>query len=67
VVAFYDRGGAPNPGLDPRIHPLHLGAEDARDLVAFLESLTGSDVDALVADAESVPVGNVGSERTGVP
>jgi len=63
VIAFYDRGGAPNPGLDPRIHPLHLTAQEAGDLLAFLESLTGSDVGALVADAESAPVGNVGSER----
>jgi cytochrome c peroxidase len=67
VVAFYDRGGAPNPELDPRVHPLHLSAQEASDLVAFLESLTGSDVEALVADAESAPVGNVGSERAGGP
>ena len=67
VIAFYDRGGAPNPGLDPRIHPLHLTAQEAGELVAFLESLTGSDVDALVADAESAPIGNVGSERAAAP
>jgi cytochrome c peroxidase len=67
VIGFYDRGGAPNPGLDPRIHPLHLSAQEAGDLVAFLESLTGSDVEALVADAESAPIGNVGSERAAAP
>ncbi len=51
VVAFYDRGGVPNDGLDPLVRPLGLGDEERRDLVAFLESLTGSDVEELVADA----------------
>jgi cytochrome c peroxidase len=57
VVAFYDRGGVPNEVLDPLIRPLGLGAAEIDDLVAFLESLTGSDVDTLVADAFAAPVG----------
>jgi cytochrome c peroxidase len=65
VVAFYDRGGVPNPGLDPRIHPLGLSAQEASDLVAFLRALTGSDVDALLADARAAPIGNVGSDAPG--
>ena len=41
VVAFYDRGGIPNPWLSATITPLRLTAEERRDLVAFLEALTG--------------------------
>jgi cytochrome c peroxidase len=62
VVAFYDRGGVPNPNLDPRVRPLDLTASESEDLVAFLESLTGDDVDVLVADAFAAPVGDVGAE-----
>lgn len=42
VVAFYDRGGEPNPNLDPRIRPLGLTPDERRDLVAFLRSLGGA-------------------------
>jgi cytochrome c peroxidase len=41
VVDFYDRGGAPNPGLDPQLRPLRLTRAEKCDLVAFLRSLTG--------------------------
>jgi cytochrome c peroxidase len=41
VVAFYNRGGTPNPALSVTIQPLHLTAAEQQDLVAFLESLTG--------------------------
>jgi cytochrome c peroxidase len=61
VVAFYDRGGAPNPGLDPRVRPLGLSQQERADLVAFLESLSGDDVELLVADAFAAPVGDVGA------
>jgi cytochrome c peroxidase len=56
VVAFYARGGIPNENLDPLIRPLDLSEREQRDLVAFLESLTGSDVPELVADAFAAPV-----------
>jgi cytochrome c peroxidase len=42
VVEFFDRGGNPNPYLDPEIHPLHLSVEEKQALVAFLKSLSGS-------------------------
>ena len=42
VVEFYDNGGVPNPTLDPRITPLRLTAEQRKDLVAFLQSLSGT-------------------------
>jgi len=60
VIRFYDRGGVPNDGLDPLIRPLGLTDAEVGDLVAFLESLTGSDVPLLVADALAAPVGDVG-------
>jgi cytochrome c peroxidase len=41
VVAFYRRGGNPNPALDPALHPLDLTDEEVRALVAFLEALSG--------------------------
>jgi len=44
VVEFYNRGGVPNPNLDPLIVPLHLTAREKADLVAFLEALTGEPV-----------------------
>ena len=46
VVDFYDRGGAPNPGLDQDLRPLKLTVRDKEDLVAFLKSLTGKTWDA---------------------
>jgi cytochrome c peroxidase len=51
VIEYYNAGGAPHELLDPRIRRLDLGSEAVQDLVAFLESLTGDNVDALVADA----------------
>ena len=41
VVNFYDRGGIPNPNLDPLMLPLRLTNREKQDLVAFLEALTG--------------------------
>ena len=58
VVRFYDRGGIAHPGLDPLIRPLGLEDNEVAALVAFLESLTGDNLAALVADARSVAVGN---------
>jgi len=57
VVEFYNRGGVPNENLDPLIHPLNLDGDEIDSLVAFLGSLSGSRVDALVSDAWSAPVG----------
>lgn len=60
VVEFYDRGGVRNESLDQRLRRLDLSDEEMGQLVAYLESLTGSDVDRLVADAFAVEVGDVG-------
>lgn len=53
VVAFYDRGGIDNPQKNPLLRPLGLSREDRRALVAFLRSLTGSNVEKLVAEARA--------------
>jgi cytochrome c peroxidase len=58
VVAHYVRGGVPHDGLDPLIRPIPIAATERADLVAFLESLTGSNVAALVTDARTVPIGD---------
>lgn len=60
VVDFYDTGGVTNEGLSPLIKSLNLNEQEKQDLVQFLESLTGSNVGALVADAFAAPIGDVG-------
>ena len=40
------------------MRPLPLSDAEAAELAAFLESLTGSDVETLVADAFAAPVGD---------
>jgi cytochrome c peroxidase len=67
VIDFYNRGGVPNAGLDPAIHPLGLNSEEKDALVAFLESLSGDNLDQLTLDAFSTEIGDrtadAGSER----
>ena len=57
VVAFYDAGGVRNEVLDPLLRPLGLSPAERADLVAFLRSLTGADLDILTADAFAAPIG----------
>lgn len=58
VVEFYDRGGVPNEGLDPRLRPLGLTARERSDLVAFLESLTSPAAAELAEQYRRVSIGN---------
>ncbi|PKM37423.1 MAG: photosynthetic protein synthase I [Gammaproteobacteria bacterium HGW-Gammaproteobacteria-10] len=58
VVEFYNQGGINNENLDPLINPLNLNNAEIDDLTAFLESLTGDNIDELVADAFAAPVGD---------
>lgn len=57
VLLFYNGGGEPNEVLDRRIRPLGLSDEEIADLLSFLRSLTGSNVDELVSDAFAAPIG----------
>ena len=58
VVNFYVKGGGGDARQDPRIRPLALTQAQQTALVAFLESLTADNVDALVADARSARIGD---------
>ncbi len=42
VVKFYNGGGRTNINLEEELHALGLSEDEQRDLVSFLESLTGS-------------------------
>jgi cytochrome c peroxidase len=57
VVEFYDRGGIDNPEKSPLVAPLGLSAEERAALVAFLKTLSGSGIEALVAEARATPIG----------
>ena len=41
VVDFYDKGGIPNKNLDKIMKPLKLTAGEKKELVAFLNALSG--------------------------
>ena len=54
VVAFYNRGGVKNPWLSSDIKPLSLTVQEQKDLVAFLQSLTG-EIDPEVGNPPTLP------------
>ncbi len=58
VIQWYNRGGERHPGLDARIRPLELSARQISDLLAFLTSLTGSNIATLEVDARSTQIGD---------
>ena len=62
VVEFYNQGGVPNEVLSPLIKPLGLTEEEIDDLVAFMQSLTGSNIPVLVTDAFAAPIGDIGTD-----
>jgi cytochrome c peroxidase len=41
VVDHYDKGGTPNPALDPDMKKLGLSAQEKSDVVAFMKALSG--------------------------
>lgn len=47
VIEFYNKGGAPHKGQDVRIKKLNLSEDEIESLVAFLETLTGDNLDQL--------------------
>ena len=46
VIDYYDRGGNPNPHLDPELRPLRLTAAEKTSLVSFLRALSGRIIEA---------------------
>ncbi len=62
VIEFYNQGGVDNELRDTLIQPLNLSVTETKQLLAFLNALTGNNVDTLVADAFAVPTGNIRRE-----
>jgi cytochrome c peroxidase len=58
VVSFYNKGGIPNPQLDPSIRTLGLTDSEMDEIVVFLRSLTGDNVEMIVRDAFAAPIGD---------
>lgn len=58
VIDYYDGGGGADPAQDPRLKSLGLRAQDKTALVSYLHTLTGSNLNALAADARSVAIGD---------
>ena len=54
VVAYYDRGGVPNPWLSSDVRPLGLTAGERAELVEFLRALTGQ-IDPSVGRPPALP------------
>jgi cytochrome c peroxidase len=42
VVGRYNQGGVARPSRSPLVGPLGLSADEQRDIIAFLWTLTGS-------------------------
>jgi cytochrome c peroxidase len=64
VVEFYDRGGIPNPTLDPKIRPLGLSPTEKKALVSFLRSLTSPHIQELIDIARRSAPGNTQTSGT---
>jgi cytochrome c peroxidase len=58
VIAFYNNGGVSNPEIDAAIKPLNLSLSEQGDLLAFMHTLTGSNVREIVDDAVLEPIGD---------
>ena len=65
VVDFYNEGGVREVGkmknetISPLMMPLNLSKQEVDDVVEFLKTLTGSNMDTLVMDAFAAPIGEV--------
>ena len=59
VIDFYNGGGFSNELLSPMIKKLNLTKDEKNNLKYFLESLVGDNINILVADALSTPVGDL--------
>lgn len=57
VVEHYDKGGTPNPALDPDMKKLNLTKQESADLVAFMKALTGENKKTLEELLPTLPAG----------
>lgn len=62
VMEFYNKGGVPNELLSPLMTPLNLTDEEIEQVIAFMHALTGDNVEVLVADAFTAPIGDLRQE-----
>lgn len=67
VVDFYDQGGEENPNLDPVMRRLELTKAEKADLVAFLESFTGSDNLRALAHRPGIRLPSESLSSLGIP
>ena len=65
VVEFYNKGGIKESGkmknemLSPLMFPLNLSENEMNNIVDFLKTLTGSNVNELILDAKAAPIGEI--------
>lgn len=52
VIDYYDKGGQPHPNLDTKMHRMGLTPVEKQDLIAFMEALSGTVVEARSAQEE---------------
>jgi cytochrome c peroxidase len=62
IVEFYNKGGVPNELLSPLMSPLNLTEQEMDQLVDFMLSLTGDNIEILVADGFAAPIGDIRSQ-----
>ena len=65
VISYYNKGGFldngsgfPNVTQSPLIKPLGLSEDESSDLLAFLNTLTGDNIEEVISDAFATPVGD---------
>ena len=65
VITYYNQGGFPknesnfpNVTQSPIIKPLGLTDEESSDLITFLKTLTGDNIEEVISDAFATPVGD---------
>jgi cytochrome c peroxidase len=68
VMEHYDKGGTPNPVLDPKMKKLNLTAQEKADVIAFMKSLTGETkpLDELLPTLPPGPDGKTMDPRAGL-
>ena len=65
VVEFYNQGGIKqvgkmkNDNISPLMFPLELSEKEVDQVVEFLKTLTGSNVNELILDAKAAPIGEI--------
>jgi len=65
VVEFYNKGGIKTSGkmkndnISPLMFPLSLSENEVENIVEFLKTLTGSNVNELILDAKAAPIGEI--------